>query len=191
MLMEWDPIGVAGVPEAADEYDCMIAPIMRQLSEGATAGPLAAWITGERVAHFGLDAQPEADNALALELVAWWGDRRLTPRIDVREGLAHEIPELPPDGSPVLMWRRHPAYPDGWWLIHHGESDGVAGPAEHLIGGEQDDVETAIERARARLAQIGDRGEPAVSAHRDKARFADLRGFAVLDSLTPPEQPSA
>jgi hypothetical protein len=101
MLMEWDPIGVAGVPEAADEYDCMIAPIMRQLSEGATAGPLAAWITGERVAHFGLDAQPEADNALALELVEWWRRRTVDPQIDVREALAHEIPELPPDGSPV------------------------------------------------------------------------------------------
>jgi hypothetical protein len=24
LLMEWDLIGVAGVPEAADEYDCMI-----------------------------------------------------------------------------------------------------------------------------------------------------------------------
>lgn len=25
LLMAWDPIGVCGVPEAADEYDCMLS----------------------------------------------------------------------------------------------------------------------------------------------------------------------
>jgi len=34
LLMEWDPIGVAGVPEAADEYDCMISPLMHQVYDG-------------------------------------------------------------------------------------------------------------------------------------------------------------
>ena len=29
LLMEWDLIGVAGIPEAADEYDCMISPPLR------------------------------------------------------------------------------------------------------------------------------------------------------------------
>jgi hypothetical protein len=26
--MGWDLIGVAGIPEAADEYDCMISPLL-------------------------------------------------------------------------------------------------------------------------------------------------------------------
>jgi hypothetical protein len=33
--MEWDPIGVPGVPEAAQEYDCMISPPLHYLFEGA------------------------------------------------------------------------------------------------------------------------------------------------------------
>ena len=57
ILMQWDPIGVAEVPEAADEYDCMIGPILRQLFESVTAPALAAWITSERVNHFGLTSR--------------------------------------------------------------------------------------------------------------------------------------
>jgi hypothetical protein len=29
--MGWDLIGVAGIPEAADEYDCMISPLLHRL----------------------------------------------------------------------------------------------------------------------------------------------------------------
>jgi hypothetical protein len=35
LLMAWDPIGVSGAPEAADEYDCTISPLLRCLFEGA------------------------------------------------------------------------------------------------------------------------------------------------------------
>jgi hypothetical protein len=39
--MEWDLIGVAGIPEAADEYDCMISPLLHRLFEGADTRSLA------------------------------------------------------------------------------------------------------------------------------------------------------
>ena len=35
LLMEWDPIGVADIPSAADEYDCMIPPLLHRLFKGA------------------------------------------------------------------------------------------------------------------------------------------------------------
>ena len=40
--MEWDPIGVTGIPEAADEYDCMISPLLHLLFEGADIRSLVA-----------------------------------------------------------------------------------------------------------------------------------------------------
>ena len=41
LLLEWDPIGVSGIPEAADEYDCMISPLLRRLFDGADSRSLA------------------------------------------------------------------------------------------------------------------------------------------------------
>ena len=58
LLMEWDLVGVAGSPEAADEYDCMIGPILHRLFEGADTHSLADWISHERCSHFG--AGPDA-----------------------------------------------------------------------------------------------------------------------------------
>ena len=76
LLMRWDPIGVSGIPEAADEYDCMISPLMHRLYEGASTSTLAAWIASERTEHFGLQSDSTADHALADELVEWWSARR-------------------------------------------------------------------------------------------------------------------
>ena len=37
LLHDWDPIGVAEVPEAHDEYDSYVGPIFRLLTQGASA----------------------------------------------------------------------------------------------------------------------------------------------------------
>lgn len=55
--MAWDPIGVAGVPQAADEYDCMIDRLLDELGRGTSAGALDDWISTHRVEHFALDAR--------------------------------------------------------------------------------------------------------------------------------------
>ena len=78
LLMEWDPIGVSGVPEAADEYDCMISPLMHRLFEGADTGSLAAWIRHERSAHIGLRPDDTHDQQLARQLTVWWERRQTT-----------------------------------------------------------------------------------------------------------------
>jgi hypothetical protein len=50
--MEWDLIGVAGIPEAADE------------------------ISRERASHFGAGPDDARDMRLAESLTAWWERRR-------------------------------------------------------------------------------------------------------------------
>ena len=75
LVMEWDAIGVADFPEAADEYDCMIGPLYGHLQRGADARFLCDWIARERVDHFGLSPDLGADRALADALVAWWTAR--------------------------------------------------------------------------------------------------------------------
>lgn len=76
--MDWDPLGVAGVDQAADEYDCMISPLLHRLYEGATAADLLSWISHERTEHFGLGPDDKGDSALAQELADWWRARTAT-----------------------------------------------------------------------------------------------------------------
>ena len=74
-LLVWDPIGVASVPQAQDEYDCMLSPLLHQLHDAATAAEIAAWVVGELESHFGLAADPARERRLGVELVEWWRDR--------------------------------------------------------------------------------------------------------------------
>jgi hypothetical protein len=75
MLLEWDPLGVSGAPQAADEYDCMISPLLHKLFEGSSEKSLAAWIDTERTNHFGLGRDLASDQALANRLSCWWAAR--------------------------------------------------------------------------------------------------------------------
>ena len=76
LLMESDLVGVAGSPEAADEYDCMIGPILHRLFEGADTHSLADWISHERSSHFGAGPDDAKDKLLAESLTGWWQRRR-------------------------------------------------------------------------------------------------------------------
>ncbi|WP_213283356.1 hypothetical protein [Cellulomonas hominis] len=75
LLMDWDALGVADVPEAADEYDCMIGPLHGHLHRGGGARSLRDVIERERSDHFGLHPDTRADSALADALVEWWTAR--------------------------------------------------------------------------------------------------------------------
>lgn len=72
LLLEWDPIGISGVDEAQDEYDCMIGPLLRLLFDRADQSRVLDWIRTERVSHFGLSAASSADAELAAKLLSWW-----------------------------------------------------------------------------------------------------------------------
>ncbi|MGD0067497.1 MAG: hypothetical protein ABSB76_29180 [Streptosporangiaceae bacterium] len=75
--MEWDPIDVAGIPEAEDECDCMISPLLHHLFEGADTRSLVGWISHERSSHFGLGPDEAADTRLVESLAAWWERGRI------------------------------------------------------------------------------------------------------------------
>ncbi len=70
LLMERDLIGVIGVPEATDEYDCMISPLLRRRFEGAGTRSLSARISRERASHFGAGPDDFQDMRLAESLTA-------------------------------------------------------------------------------------------------------------------------
>jgi hypothetical protein len=55
VLMDvWDPIGVRGVAEAHDEYDCCLYPVFRLLTTGATDEQIAEWLCEQAGEHMGL-----------------------------------------------------------------------------------------------------------------------------------------
>jgi hypothetical protein len=75
LLTQWDAIGIADAVAAQGEYDCMIDPLLSSLRRGADAPALRNWIGRERVEHFGLSPDDDADHALADALVTWWQQR--------------------------------------------------------------------------------------------------------------------
>jgi hypothetical protein len=77
--MEWDPIGVAQVPEAQDEYDCLIGPLMRRLSEGESEARIGDWLIAEVRDHFGLSPNETQERALVAKLKRWWAQATAAP----------------------------------------------------------------------------------------------------------------
>lgn len=75
MLLRWDPIGISDAPEAADEYDCMISPLLHQLHRGTTPAVVSGWLAAELEEHFGMYADPEREDKFAAEVVRWWNER--------------------------------------------------------------------------------------------------------------------
>lgn len=76
MLMdEWDPIGVAGVPEAADEYDSYLGQIGERLRAGATAdalGDYLVWVEEDRMGLTSTAEARERDRELGARLITWY-----------------------------------------------------------------------------------------------------------------------
>ncbi|HTR36392.1 MAG TPA: hypothetical protein VMH80_10845 [Bryobacteraceae bacterium] len=58
LMREWDPIGVDGVAEAADEYDSYIGGIYGLISRGASAVEISAHLRKLEIDEMGMvDAQ--------------------------------------------------------------------------------------------------------------------------------------
>jgi hypothetical protein len=77
--MEWDALGVSGVFNVPDEYDCMIDSLLRRLFDRADTRSLAGWISHDRSSHFGLGPDDARDVQLAERLTAWWEGQRTAP----------------------------------------------------------------------------------------------------------------
>ena len=62
-MREWDPIGVRGIPEAADEYDSYVGKAyVMLLDEHANAATIEAYLLEIATKHMGMDA---SDNLIA------------------------------------------------------------------------------------------------------------------------------
>ena len=74
LMQHWDPIGVAGVPEAADEYDGYVGSVGRMLREGASADDVAAYLADARHGRIGLGRSTVSrrERAAAARAVRWY-----------------------------------------------------------------------------------------------------------------------
>lgn len=65
------PDGVGLIPEAADEYDCLIPDLAAMVHDGASQEEISLWLQGELKSHFGLSPRPEREDEVARAIVAW------------------------------------------------------------------------------------------------------------------------
>lgn len=79
LLMEWDPIGVADTPEAADEYDCMFSPLLHRLHDGLSEKEIHDWVAGEVAGHFGLRSDRDREDRVISRISSWWRQRAAEP----------------------------------------------------------------------------------------------------------------
>lgn len=67
----WDPIGVAGVPQARDEYDGYVGPVFSLLRSGASESDVAAHLVRVAGERMGLPGRDKESGEAASLLVDW------------------------------------------------------------------------------------------------------------------------
>lgn len=67
----WDPIGVAGIPGARDEYDAYLPQVFSLLKAGAGADEIADYLTEISTQSMGLGSNRERDRHTAALLLEW------------------------------------------------------------------------------------------------------------------------
>lgn len=76
LMRDWDPIGVADIPEAADEYDSYIAPVYRILAGNRSTDELIGFLYRTETETMGLSRisrwhlRKVAETLLSLEVEA-------------------------------------------------------------------------------------------------------------------------
>lgn len=68
----WDPIGIAGVVMARDEYDAYILPVLAQLQDSASAESVADLLTRIEDQRMGLTPNRERALQAAVVAVDWF-----------------------------------------------------------------------------------------------------------------------
>jgi hypothetical protein len=67
----WDPIGVAGHPQARDEYDSYVPGVVSLLFSNASASKIANHLTRIATESMGLSAARKRDLEIAELLIEW------------------------------------------------------------------------------------------------------------------------
>jgi hypothetical protein len=69
LLVEWDPIGIRDVPQAADEYDAYAPPIARMLADGTSVAELSRYLLEIETDALGLNGDPARAKHVADRLI--------------------------------------------------------------------------------------------------------------------------
>jgi hypothetical protein len=75
LMTAWDPIGVADVPEAQDEYDGYLGPVAGLLREGANEKRIAQFLFEIRTERMGMDPRAADDRRAARAILDWWAQQ--------------------------------------------------------------------------------------------------------------------
>ncbi|HJQ97668.1 MAG TPA: hypothetical protein VJ826_05090 [Candidatus Polarisedimenticolaceae bacterium] len=59
LLAEWDPAGLISAGAPADEYECLVGPLLTRLSKAPSLLELTAWLRDRVTDHFGSCKNPE------------------------------------------------------------------------------------------------------------------------------------
>jgi hypothetical protein len=78
----WDPIGVAGEPNARDEYYAYVPHVFSLLQRNADAEKIAAYLNEVGTKHMGLNGNPKHALLTAQHLVDW-KEKLLRQRPDI------------------------------------------------------------------------------------------------------------
>jgi hypothetical protein len=73
LMNDWDPIGLIEAGAPADEYECVVGPLLRMLEERAPVGAIAKYLASEFEEHFGV---PITDAAAFGERASSWYETR-------------------------------------------------------------------------------------------------------------------
>jgi hypothetical protein len=68
----WDFLGVYDAEFNADEYDCLIGPLLTRLTSGADKTAIARYLQGEIEGHFGVASARMDIQSVAGRAVTWW-----------------------------------------------------------------------------------------------------------------------
>jgi len=68
LLQSWDPIGVAGVGAAQDEYDQYVKPITVLLTTGTSVDELSSYLAEIETDRMGLKGDPPRAQYVAMKL---------------------------------------------------------------------------------------------------------------------------
>jgi len=70
----WDPIGIAGVPQARDEYESYVPNVFRLLKATTDGNDVAEYLHWLSTEHIGMGANP-GHNAEVVGILIAWRDR--------------------------------------------------------------------------------------------------------------------
>ena len=68
LLQSWDPIGIAGVAAASDEYDQYVKPITAMLTTGTSVDELSRYLTEIETDRMGLKSDDRRAQFVATKL---------------------------------------------------------------------------------------------------------------------------